>query len=69
MRSCESHKLSFLSSPLKGSLGSRRSLSGNWGCDSLYANETCDEHAVYFSAMIEMTRHVDHVLASSLAMM
>ena len=27
----------------------------------LYANESCDDHAVLFSAMIEMTRYVDHV--------
>ena len=30
---------------------------------SLYANESCDEHTVFFSAMIEMTRHVHHVFA------
>ena len=28
---------------------------------SLYANESCDEHAVGFSAVIEITRHVCRV--------
>ena len=28
---------------------------------SLYANKSCDDHAVIFSAMIEMKRYVDHV--------
>ena len=28
---------------------------------SLYANESCDEHAFFLSAMIEMTRHANHV--------
>ena len=27
----------------------------------LYANESCDEHAFFLSAMIEMTRHANHV--------
>ena len=27
---------------------------------SLYANESCDEHAIYFRTMIEMTCHVNH---------
>ena len=27
---------------------------------SLYANESCDEHAIFFLAMIEMTCHVNH---------
>ena len=28
---------------------------------SLYENESCDEHAVYFRAMIEITGHIHHV--------
>ena len=27
----------------------------------LYANESCDEHAFFLSAMIEMTRHATQV--------
>ena len=30
---------------------------------SLYANESCDEQAFFFSAMNEITRHVHHVFA------
>ena len=31
---------------------------------SLYANESCDGHAILFSAMIEMMRYLHHIFAS-----